>query len=141
VPILVLVSLLAGFLSKQSNFRTKFLNSYVVLWRYMVFRISMRFTRLFLTISGGNGPDRFDLTNVERGPRSNFWDHSQHFQTNGFGVIDPNRPILKEILLILYIWGKSFFFANAAIWILQEILIFSLQNLKEKIISLKNIIQ
>ena len=37
--------------------------------------------------------------------------------------------------------SKSYFFGNAAIWILKEILIFNFQNLKEKIIFLKNIIQ
>ena len=50
----------------------------------------MSFARLFESISGRNDPDQFDLSNVERGPRSNFWDHSQHFRTNGFCVIAPN---------------------------------------------------
>ena len=68
--------------------RVKF---FVVLGRYMVFRISMSFAQLFLYNSDCNEPVTFDLSNVERGPRSNFWDHSQHFRTNGFCVIAPNR--------------------------------------------------
>jgi len=64
------------------------------------------------------------------GPRSNFWNHSELFQITGFGVIDPNRPFLEKMFLY-YIWAKSLF-VNAAIWILKEILISSLQHLKEK---------
>ena len=56
----------------------------------MVLRISMSFARLFGSILDIDGILRFILTNVERGPRSNFWDHSQHFRTNGFCVIAPN---------------------------------------------------
>ena len=36
---------------------------------------------------------RFDISDVERGQRSSFWDHSELFWFTGFGVIDPNRPI------------------------------------------------
>ena len=62
-----------------------------MLGRYKVFRISMSFAGLFDSIYGRNEPVTFDFFNVERGPRSNFWDHSKHFWTNGFRVIAPNR--------------------------------------------------
>ena len=42
---------------------------------------------------------RFDTSTVERGPRSNFWDHSALFRSTGFAVIDPNRPIFRVFVL------------------------------------------
>ena len=41
---------------------------------------------------GWNEALRFDTFTVERGPRSNFWDHSALFRSTGLAVIDPNRP-------------------------------------------------
>ena len=58
--------------NKKKQFQNEVLKFFFVLWRYMVFRISMSFARLFLTICGPNAVFHFDLTNVERGPRSNF---------------------------------------------------------------------
>ena len=51
---------------------------------------------------GGNGVFHFDTSAVERGPRSNFWDHSALFRSTGFAVIDPNMPILREHCCIKY---------------------------------------
>ena len=90
---------------KKKQFQNKVLKFFFVLGRYMVFRISMRFARLFESISGRNGPDKFDLSNVERGPRSNFWDHSQHFRTNGFRVIAPN---MANFRVKCCFWGDLF---------------------------------
>ena len=56
----------------KKQFQNEVLKFFFVLWRYMVFRISMRFAGLFGSISGRNVPVTFDLSNVERGPRSNF---------------------------------------------------------------------
>ena len=75
----------------KKQFQNEVLKFFFVLWRYMILQISMSFAQLFWSIYAPNEPVRFDLTNVERGPRSNFWDHSQHFRTNGFRVIAPNR--------------------------------------------------
>ena len=46
---------------------------------------------------GWNEAFRFDTSAVERGPRSNFWDHSALFRSTSFGVMDPNRPFLGKI--------------------------------------------
>ena len=81
-----------NLLLKQSNFRIKF---FIVLWKYMVLWISLHFACLFYTILDTDGILWFIFTNVERGPRSNFWDHLQHFQTNGFRAIEPNKPIFR----------------------------------------------
>ena len=58
---------------------------------------------------GWNGAFCFDTSAVERGPRSNFWDHSALFRSTGFGVIDPNRLIFREKCCLYYIGAKSFF--------------------------------
>ena len=55
-----------------------------------------------------NGAFRFDTSAVERGPRSNFWDHSALFRSTGFAVIDPNRPFFRENRYICYILGMIF---------------------------------
>ena len=57
---------------------------------------------------GWNGAFRFDTSAVERGPRSNFWDHSALFRSTGFGVMDPNRPFFRENCCICYILGMIF---------------------------------
>ena len=80
------------------------------------------------TIWGQNGPDRFDISSAERGLRSNFWDHSEIFWSTGFGVIDPNRLIFREKLLLM---GRKLFLNNSAISKLKEILTSSLWYLKE----------
>ena len=59
------------------------------------------------------------LTNVERGSRSSFWDHSQLFRTNRVGVIEPNRPtfFVKWCIFrhMYYILGMIFYFCNSSI--------------------------
>ena len=57
---------------------------------------------------GWNEAFRFDTSTVERGPRSNFWDHSALFWSTGFRVIDPNRPFFRENRCICYILGMIF---------------------------------
>ena len=54
------------------------------------------------------------LTNVERGLRSNFWDHSQLFQTIGIGVIEEDAPtfwvkscILRPMYYIITLDSKK----------------------------------
>ena len=54
------------------------------------------------------------LTNVERGLRSNFWDHSQLFQTIGIGAIEENGPtfwvkccILRPMYYIITLVSKK----------------------------------
>ena len=74
-----------GPLIKIKYFQEEVLKFFVVLWRYMVFQFLIRSACLFEQIYPV-------LTNVQRGPRSNFWDHSQLFRPNG-GVIEPNRTI------------------------------------------------
>ena len=56
-----------------------------------------------------NGANCFDISDVKRGPRSNFWDHSELFQSTGFDVINPNRPIFRENCCLYYIGAKRFF--------------------------------
>ena len=41
---------------------------------------------------GWNEAFRFDTSAVERGPRSNFWDHAALFRCTGFAVIHQNIP-------------------------------------------------
>ena len=62
----------AVILIKTKLFQNEVLKVFVVLWRYMVFQISLHFACFFESISGDNGPVSFDLTNVERGLWSNF---------------------------------------------------------------------
>ena len=38
---------------------------------------------------GWNEADCFDISTVERGPRSNFWYHAHLFWSTGFNIIDP----------------------------------------------------
>jgi len=79
----------------------------------------------------------FDLSNVERGPRSIFWDHSQHFRTNGFHVIAQNTTNFRvKWLFKANFWVK--YGCNAPIWKLKEIFISSLWHLKEIYISFWN---
>ena len=61
---------------------------------------------------GWNEAYRFDISAVERGPRSNFWDHSDLFHSTGFGLIDPNRPIIRGNCCLYYIWAKTYFIGN-----------------------------
>ena len=83
-----------GSLIKTKQFQEEVLKFFVVLWRYMVFQFPIRSACLFEQIYPV-------LTNVYRRPRSNFWDHSQLFRTNGVGVIEPN------LLMILYFCTAS----------------------------------
>ena len=79
----------------------------------------------------------FDLSNVERGPRSSFWDHLQHFRTNGFRVIAQNTANFKvKWLFRANFWVK--YGCHAPIWKLKEIFISSLWHLKEIYISFWN---
>ena len=86
--------ILAVFI-KTKQFQNKVLKFFVVHWRNHVFQFSLRTKRLFGAIFLDNGPVRFVLTNVERGPRSNFSDNLELSPTTGFGVIGQNRPIFK----------------------------------------------
>jgi len=91
------------------------------------------------TNCGQNGADPFDISAVERGPSSKFWDHVKLFRSTVFGVIDPNMPFFNEELLIILYMRRKLFFNNAAISKLKEILTSSLLSLKEKIMFLNNI--
>ena len=71
----------------------------------------------------------------------NLQDHFQHFQTNGFGVIEPNRTFFRlkyYICYINYILGIIYLLCNAPIRKLKEILISSLQQLEEIYIIFQN---
>ena len=57
---------------------------------------------------GWNGALRSDTSTVERGQRSNFWDHSALFRSTGFAVIDQNRQFYRENRYICYILGMIF---------------------------------
>ena len=74
----------------------------------MGFTFSFSAFRQAAGFPGWNGAFHFDTSAVERGPRSNFWDHSALFRSTGFAVIDPNRPFFRENRYICYILGMIF---------------------------------
>ena len=106
--------------------------------REMGFTFSFSAFRQVDSYLGPNEAFRFDTSAVERGPRSNFWDHSALFRSTGFAVIDPNRPFFRENRYICYILGMIFWLCNAPIWKLKEILISSLLHFKEIYIIFQN---
>ena len=101
-----------GSLIKTKQFQEEVLKFFVVLWRYMVFQFPIRSECLFEQIYPV-------LTNIYRRLRSNFWDHSQLFRTNGVGVIEPNRPIFWAKYCIFrpmfYIFFMIIYFCNASV--------------------------
>ena len=124
-------------LSKESILKVK---PFRLFWRVraMGFTFSIWEIPTSASFWGWNGAFRFDTSAVERGPRSNFWDHSALFRSTGFCVIHPNRPIFRENCCICYILGMIFWLCNPPIQKLKEILIPSLCHLKEIYIIFHN---
>ena len=122
---------------KTKQFQNEVLKFFVVHWRNQVFQFSLRLKRLSVFFFLDNDPVRFVLTNVERGPRSNFSDNVELYPTNDFGVIALNRPNFSSI------YPKNCkltedAFDNAYIQKLKEISTSSLWHSKDKSIFSKN---
>ena len=75
-------------------------NLFWLFWRVreIGFPFSHLASRPFCAIFGENEADIFEVTDVERRPRSNFLDHFHYSQAVTFWVIALNRPIFVFFL-------------------------------------------